>query len=73
MFFKKKSVTVMATKEFDILLPPALSKNINLDKAQIKVEENQIIVQVPSETSKLPELWVYIPKNLRWTIFKFRT
>jgi len=75
MFFKKnkESVTTMATKEFDVLLPPALSKNPNLDKATMKVEENQIIIQVPSGSSKLPELWVYVPSKSRWSIFKFRT
>lgn len=70
---KKESVSTMATKEFDVMLPPGLAKNENLDKATVKVEENQIIIQIPSTTSLLPELWVYVPSKARWSIFKFRT
>jgi len=75
MFLNKKteSVTTMAVKEFNVVLPPQLAKNSKLEKAEIKVEENQIIIQIPSETSRLPELWIYIPSKSRWSIFKFKT
>lgn len=70
---KKKSISSIATKSFNVSLPPALAKNPNLEKATMKVEESQIIIQVPVNDSLLPELWVYIPRKSSWSNFKFKT
>ena len=75
MFFNKnkETVTTMAIKEYNVVLPPLLAQNPDLEKAEIKVEENQIIIQVASKSSRLPELWIYVPSKSRWSIFKFKT
>jgi hypothetical protein len=72
MFRNKKSISTLTTKEFDVLLPPDLAKNPNLDKATVRVEESQIIIQLPNPPSPLPELWIYIPRKSQWSAFKFR-
>jgi len=67
----KETISTQIKKEFDVILPTQLANDPNLHNANISIDENQIVLQIPSENKKLPTIWAYVHGKATWSVIRF--